>query len=429
MELEDLYNEFLASSGIVTDTRQPLAGKLFFALKGPNFNGNEFAIAALEQGALLAVVDDEDLAEGQGLFFVDNALATLQELATYHRARITTPVLAVVGSNGKTTTKELIAAALSCKFNTTFTKGNLNNHIGLPLTILGIKPAHEMAVVELGANTPGETALLCKIANPDFGVITNIGKDHLEGFGSVDGVQAEYAVLFQHLKANKGLAFVNTAQPLVAQIAEPLVRKVTFPGPDDFFAATGTINKGLLEVHLKDECVLQTNLPGLYNLENVAAALCIAKYFDVDATEAQEAIAEFVPTNNRSQIVQTDSNLLILDAYNANPSSMQAALESLVAYPTESWRKTVILGDMNELGTHSAAEHTLLGQSLNHSEFAQVFICGPAMLAAKGECSKASYFATPKELEAYLAENKPTDRVILIKGSRSLGLEKLVSSL
>ncbi len=426
MEIDELYKIFESSKGVSTDTRDDLEGKIFFALSGERFNGNEFARQALDKGAVAAVVDQEEMAEGEGLFFVNDALLALQELAAYHRKTLTnTVILAIGGSNGKTTTKELTAAVLSVKFKTIATKGNLNNHIGVPLTILGIRHDHEMAVVELGCNHMFETARLCRIADPDFGLITNIGKDHLEGFGSVERCAAANGELFQHLKENKGLAFINTLQPLVVKEAELLTRKVTYPQADDFFHAKGSLVDGLLVIETRSGKQVHTNLTGLYNLDNVAAALCVGKYFDVDMQEAFKAVSAYEPKNNRSQRVKTVHNTLIMDAYNANPSSMDAALDSFGTLEAAGHRKAVILGDMNELGSYSQEEHEALGRKLHTMHLDKVLLCGKEMAHTAENCPEAQYFHATDELRNYLETQPLRGFTILLKASRSSRLENL----
>lgn len=426
MEIEELYNVFESSKGVSTDTRDDLQGKIFFALTGERFNGNEFAREALKKGAIAAVVDKEEMAEGEGLLFVDDALKALQDLAAYHRRTLTnTVVLAIGGSNGKTTTKELTAAVLGLKFQTIATKGNLNNHIGVPLTILGIKHVHEMAVVELGCNHEGETAELCRIADPDFGLITNVGKDHLEGFGSVEGAARANGELFAHLAQNKGLAFVNTLQPLVVEQAAALTRKVTYPQADDFFHCRGEMANGYLNITTRSGKQFQTQLTGLYNLDNVAAALCVGKYFDVDLTEAFQAVADYQPRNNRSQLVKTDNNTLLMDAYNANPSSMEAALDSFSAMESAGHRKAVILGDMAELGSHSQSEHEALGKKLGAMHLDKIFLCGKEMGYAAQNCPNVHYFSTVEDLKESLEAEPLHGYTILLKASRTSKLETL----
>lgn len=426
MEIEELYKIFVSSKGVSTDTRDDLSGKIFFALTGERFNGNEFAKDALSKGAVAAVVDQEEMAEGEGLFFVNNSLEALQKLAAYHRKTLSnTVVIAIGGSNGKTTTKELTALVLETKFKTIATKGNLNNHIGVPLTVLGINHDHEMAVVELGCNHPGETELLCLMADPDFGLITNIGKDHLEGFGSIEGCAEANGELFDHLQKNKGLAFINTLQPLVIQQAEKLTRKVTYPQAEDFFHCRGELIDGYLAVTTRSGKHVQTQLTGLYNLDNVAAALCVGKYFDVDMQVALDAIGNYLPRNNRSQLLATEHNVLILDCYNANPSSMDAALDSFGTLEGNGRRKAVILGDMGELGKYSKEEHSAVGKKVHAMNLDKVLLCGPEMKNAAANCPGCLFFASVNDIKEHLKNDPLHGYTILLKASRSSRLENL----
>ena len=427
MEIEELYTEFSASAGIETDTRKDLQNKIFFGLKGPNFDGNQFALQALAKGAALAVVDDETLPEHNNLFFVTDALKALQSLARHHRQTLKVNVIAICGSNGKTTTKELMGRVLAKRFKTFVTPGNLNNPIGVPLSILQITHSHEMAVIEIGANHLGETAELCLLANPDFGLITNVGKDHLEGFGSIEGVAQANGELFQHLQACKGLAFVNTTDEHVVQLASKLTRKVTYPQSGDFFSAEAEAGSGKLVVRLKSGRRIETKLVGSYNLPNVAAAMCAGTYFDVAEGDASEAVADYNPTNMRSQLVATPHNEVIVDAYNANPSSMLAALKSFSELTTPK-TKVAILGEMAELGKYAELEHRELGHCLRGFDIAHVYLIGDAMQAARVS-EEFHFFANTDVLEGYLKENPLRDSLILLKGSRANKLERLLTSL
>lgn len=425
METQELYNEYLASAGVTTDSRADLTDKIFFALRGERFDGNTFALEALQKGARLAVVDNQDLPEAEGLYFVDDALHALQELAFHHRRQLSIPVIAICGSNGKTTTKELTGRVLATRYKTYLTPGNLNNHIGVPLSVLQITPEHEMAVIEIGANHIGETADLCRLADPDFGLITNIGKDHLEGFGSLDGVARANGELFEHLASNKGLAFVNTHQPLVADLAKGLTRRVTYPSNGDFLHTEGHLNGAYLSVTAGGYTV-QTQLPGLYNLENVAAALCIGRYFDVALPAALEAVAEYKPSNNRSQWAETGRNSVLVDCYNANPSSMLAALDNFKALPANGKPKVAVLADMAELGADAQHEHEELGKYLAQASLDQVWLAGSLMTFAKAQYPKAQHFDTVEGLMQHLEQVQPAGNLFLLKASRSARLERLL---
>ncbi|WP_114783888.1 UDP-N-acetylmuramoyl-tripeptide--D-alanyl-D-alanine ligase [Botryobacter ruber] len=421
--IEFLYQKYLECRFVSTDSRAPQDQSMFFALNGPNFKGAKFAVQALEKGARYAVVDDPALAS-DNCFVVEDTLQALQDLARYHRQKLSIPVIGITGSNGKTTTKELIYAVLSQQYNTLYTQGNLNNHIGVPLTLLRLKPEHEMAIIEMGANHIGEIALLSSIALPTHGLITNIGKAHLEGFGSLEGVARGKSELYVHLDKTDGTVFVNTANEHLMRMSRRIRNKVTYPGPGDFY------HSELLEaspyVVYRDEegYEVQTQLVGSYNYENMAAAACIGKYFEVPLERANQAIAAYSPVNNRSQVLTKGSNTILLDAYNANPTSMAAAIRNFGAMKAA--RKVVIVGDMFEMGAESAAEHQSLGQLMAEQDFDTVLLCGKEMEHAARVSEAFQYFETKPELEKWLQEHPVTDSYVLIKGSRGMGLETLL---
>lgn len=423
MELQALYEIYLKSSGVNTDTRSLSEGQIFFALKGPNFNGNLYAGEALEKGAGWAVVDEET-SISHGTILVPNVLKALQQLAQYHREKLGIPVIGVCGSNGKTTTKELIAAVLKTKFKTFSTKGNLNNHIGVPLSLLSIEDGTEIAVIEMGANHPNEISDLCQIAKPTHGLITNIGKDHIEGFGSIEGVAKANGELFDFLAKNNGTAFINTAEPFVLELATLVPNKYTYPDLNNNLYCKPFQDGVFLGIELENGGKFSTNLAGTYNFANVATALAIAKYFNTETETAINAICKYNPQNNRSQVLETKRNTLLLDAYNANPSSMMAALENLANIKTDK-PKWVILGDMLELGGTSKTEHENLGKWLANSAFDRVFLTGDEMGRAAEFLPRAVYFKERKMMELYLEAEKPTGKLILLKGSRGIGLERL----
>ncbi len=424
--IEFLYQKYLECRHVSTDSRAPQEQSLFFALNGPNFKGAKFASTALEKGAKYAVVDDAAMA-ADNVFVVEDTLQALQDLACHHRRQLSIPVIGITGSNGKTTTKELIYAVLSQKFNTLYTQGNLNNHIGVPLTLLRIKPEHDMAIIEMGANHIGEIALLSSIAMPTHGMITNIGKAHLEGFGSLEGVARGKSELYVHLLNSGGTVFVNTGNEHLMRMSRRIEDKVTYPGPEDFY------HSELLEaspyVVYKDEegNVVRTQLVGSYNYENMAAAACIGKYFGVPLTKANEAIANYSPVNNRSQVLQKGSNTIILDAYNANPTSMAAAVRNFGSMNAP--KKVVILGDMFEMGTESEAEHRTLGEVVAEQPFNTVLLCGKDMKYAAEVNENFLYFETKPALQQWLQGHPVSDSYVLIKGSRGMGLETLVEEL
>ncbi|MDO6390458.1 UDP-N-acetylmuramoyl-tripeptide--D-alanyl-D-alanine ligase [Pontibacter sp. BT731] len=424
--IDFLYQKYLECRHVSTDSRAPQDQSLFFALNGPNFKGAKFAQGALDKGAKYAVVDDPALA-ADNVLVVEDTLQALQDLARHHRRQLSIPVIGITGSNGKTTTKELIYAVLSQQFNTLYTQGNLNNHIGVPLTLLRLKPEHEMAIIEMGANHIGEIALLSSIAMPTHGMITNIGKAHLEGFGSLEGVARGKSELYVHLLEHGGTVFVNTGNEHLLRMSRRIESKMTYPAQGDFY------HSELLEaspyVVYKDEegHVVNTQLVGSYNYENMAAAACIGKYFGVPLEKANAAIANYSPVNNRSQVMQKGSNTLILDAYNANPTSMAAAIRNFGGMNAP--RKVVIVGDMLEMGSESAAEHKAIGEIIAEQNFDTVLLCGPEMKHAAETDNRFHYFATKAELQSWLEANPVSESYVLVKGSRGMGLETLVEVL
>ena len=425
--LEQLYHHFRQSTGVCTDTRQLKAGNLFFALRGEHFDGNKFADRALEAGASYAVVDDPAVVQGERYLLVPNVLDSLQQLASHHRQQLGLPVIALTGSNGKTTTKELIREVLATRYRVWATPGNLNNHIGVPLTLLRIPAGSEIAVVEMGANHIGEIAALCQIARPTHGLITNIGKAHLEGFGSLEGVLRGKSELYDFLIKNEGVIFVNSDDPMLMNMTKRMKNPVFYNNPGDFYHGELIEANPFVVFKADNGETVQTQLPGGYNFKNIAAALCIGKYFEVDAAAANRAVAEYVPQNNRSQFLTRGSNRIILDAYNANPISMQAALNNLAAMQRPA--KMVILGDMLELGADSQKEHQLLGERVAAMQPEQALFCGPESRAAADACPGSLYFANKAELTTWLQQHPPQNKLILIKASRGMGLETLLEVL
>lgn len=427
-DLAALYARFRASTAVSTDSRQPQNGTLFFALNGPSFRGRDFAPQALAAGARYAVVDDEALAaqDPERYTYAPDPLVALQELAHYHRRQLILPVLAITGSNGKTTTKELVHAVLSRRYQVQYTQGNLNNHIGVPLTLLSIRPGeHELAIVEMGANHQGEITLLCRLAEPTHGLITNIGKAHLEGFGGVEGIAKGKSEMFRFLEQVGGAAFVNTLDPRLPSLAGGLTERITYPAPTDTYPAELLSADPQVSLRLFDGTPVEAQITGGYNFPNLAAAAAVGAYFGVPTPDIAEALAAYAPTNNRSQLVRTTRNEVVLDAYNANPSSMAAALQSFAARPGEPASKVVILGDMFELGEDSAAEHRALGQLLQGLPFGTVVLIGPDMQHAALDAA-FHYFPTKPEAAAWLRTQSLLHRQILIKGSRGMGLETLL---
>ena len=390
---------------VSTDTRNLPAGCVFFALHGERFDGNKFAQQALESGASLAVIDNPEVfaAYSQSpiahsrILLVEDTLLALQDLARAWRRELGLPIIAITGTNGKTTTKELLATVLSTKYNIHYTQGNLNNQIGVPLTLLQITRAHEMAIVEMGASHPGDIKELVDIAEPNYGLITNVGRAHLEGFGSFEGVQQTKKELYDYLREHQGFIFRNTDNPYLAQMAGDL-KTVAY--------TTGTMPSG-------------TNLVGEYNAENVSAAICVGEYFGISREQALEAICQYVPTNNRSQAMQTANNHLIVDAYNANPTSMQAAINAFKG-------DTYILGAMRELGEYSHLEHQNIVNMLAERKAENVFLVGEEYMQTT---SPYPVFENVDGLHKYLQDNPLKDKNILLKGSRSTQMEKLLDIL
>ena len=417
---DKIYNLFLQSNGISTDTRSVEPGQIFLALKGPNFDANAFAREALEKGASYAIVDDDTL-EDERAIVVPDGLQTLQQLATLHRSHMEIPVVGLTGSNGKTTTKELMQAVLATKYRSYATPGNLNNHIGVPQTILRCPSDAEIMIVEMGANHIGEIASLCQIAQPTCGLITNVGKDHLEGFGSPEGSLRANSELFQYLLETEGVAFINSEDPVLANMAKRFDDPVFYPGKDDFLHVSLEAASPFVEYAHENGDKVRSQLAGGFNFYNIAAALCVGKHFEVDPQAADQAIESYTPANNRSQWVETEHNNVFLDAYNANPSSMEVALESLAA--VHEVPKAVILGDMFELGEYEEEEHKALGQKIAALNFDAVLLCGQAMEHAAKEVPSALHFLTTQDCVAHLRETPLKDHVVLVKGSRGMALE------
>jgi len=430
--IKQLYDWFTQYPLISTDSREIKPDSLFFALKGESFDGNKYATAALEKGAVLAIVDDPAVAIDQHYFLVDDVLTTLQDLARYHRTQFTCPVIGITGTNGKTTTKELVNTVLSSHYCTHATKGNLNNHIGVPLTLLSAKVSEvEMLIVEMGANHQGEIAFLCTIASPTHGLITNVGKAHLEGFGGEAGVIKGKTELYRHLKTVNGKAFVCTRQPVLLQLASELNPLTYGESGDASYSGSIVSSDPFLIVNWNDNgseqsIPIRTHLVGSYNIDNVMAAICVGSYFKVPPDKVVAALESYIPANNRSQVKQTERNKLFLDAYNANPSSMAAALEnfaSLDVYP-----KVVILGDMFELGNESKEEHQQIVILLLKLNFKTVLLIGPKF-SEVSETTTFKRFISTQEALQWITENPFDGKCILVKGSRGMKLETLLPAL
>lgn len=430
----DLYEIFLEHPEITTDSRNCPAGSIFFALKGENFNANEFATKALENGCSYAVVDEAKYAVDQRYILVKDVLKCLQELAGQHRQQLGTKIIGITGTNGKTTTKELIASVLKEKYKIHFTQGNLNNHIGVPLTLLKLKPEHQLAIIEMGANHPGEIKQLCEIAQPDFGIITNVGKAHLEGFGSFEGVMKTKAELYDYISANGLGIFINDDNDYLKQMAaksnvnpDKQIAYAQKSHPDMSMVTGRVLNSDpflTMECQTGNTFQIKTHLIGAYNAENVLAAVTIGHFFGMKNVQIIQGLENYEPVNNRSQFIVTAKNKLIVDAYNANPTSMQAAIQNFASMQVEA--KTAILGEMLELGQQSAEEHQTIINLLKEKLFTNVLLVGKAFLACNSDYVT---FETVEELVIYLSKNDIKNQTILIKGSRGIRLEKIISLL
>jgi UDP-N-acetylmuramoyl-tripeptide--D-alanyl-D-alanine ligase len=438
MSIENLYTKYLASTGITTDTRNIGPGSMFFALKGEKFNANHFAAEALDKGAAYAVVDEIVSADwsnkysGQ-MILVDNVLAALQQLAGHHRAQLKCPVLAITGSNGKTTTKELTAAVLAKKFKTYATKGNLNNHIGVPLTILSIRNDVEFAVIEMGANHQGEIASYCQYTDPGYGLITNVGMAHTEGFGGFEGVIKGKTELYHYIAAHHGKIFVNAGNGILFNKASELglgVQSdslVTYGTSEDAYCSGRIISGGeTLSFAVNSsggEVIIATNLVGEYNFENAMSAVCVGKYFGVPMPHIKQAIESYMPSNNRSQKINFGTNTIILDAYNANPASMMEALNNFSKI--EAPAKSVILGEMMELGEYSKTEHEKVFQKANDMHLQKRVFVGAGFAFLKNKPG-VTYFENTDDLKTWFRLNPFNNSYLLVKGSRKNELEKIL---
>lgn len=431
MQLGFLYSLFLECTCVTTDTRNCPEESMFIALRGANFNGNAFAKQALEKGCRYAIIDDPQYLEPNNpkIKLVEDCLKALQDLARFHRHMLLTPVLAITGTNGKTTTKELIAAVLKKKYNILYTEGNLNNHIGVPLTLLRLRPEHNFAIIEMGASHPGDIKELVEIAMPECGVITNIGTAHIEGFGSLEGVRRTKCELYDFLRATNGLAFVNAEDDFLIEKSEGILRVRYGTTPGLFVSGTAEPTSLLLKVHWRSgdiESDVQTNLVGSYNLNNVLAAIAFGLGFKVPAGDINKALSEYIPTNSRSQLKRTGSNILIVDAYNANPTSMMAALENFTNFPCDN--KMIILGDMRELGTVSQDEHHKILEYINAHNYERVILVGEEFTKAAQDSDYETY-PNAETLRHVLSEDKPQGFTILIKASNSIRLAPIADIL
>lgn len=422
--ISQLYQHYLQCHSVQTDTRKLQQGDIFFALKGPNFNGNLFALKALEQGAAIAVIDEDIDSNDKRLFRVNDCLETLQQLALHHRKQFNIPFIAITGSNGKTTTKELVSTVLASHYKTYTTQGNLNNHIGVPLTILSIKPDAEMAVIEMGANHQKEIESYCRYTLPTHGIITNCGKAHLEGFGGIEGVRKGKGELFNFLRANNGTAFVYWDFDYLQKMSTGIEKIIKYGTTEGDIVGKVYSNNPFLTVKILqglEEKLVATQLVGDYNLSNVLTAVVVGKTFNVAAQKIKEAIGNYTPSNSRSQLIEVGTNKIILDAYNANPSSMKLAIENFAAI--NSSHKVLMLGGMMELGEESVQEHQSIIDLIQQYQWQNVVLVG-------GDFAKIHYpftfFSNSTEAAAWLKGQSFQNTHILVKGSRSMQMEKVL---
>lgn len=430
--IEEIYKVFERCGLVSTDSRAISQNSVFFAIKGDNFDGNQFVDAAFEAGCSAAVVSDKKYKGRENVFVVEDTLVTLQQLANYHRRKLGIPILAITGTNGKTTTKELVSAVLAKKFRVSYTSGNKNNHLGVPLTLLSMNRTVDMGVVEMGANHPGEIATLCKIAEPNYGIITNVGKAHLEGFGSIEGVMKTKGELYDYLDANGGTIFFNDDNEILKKVllGHDNLNVVRYGKGDGCFC------QGLYSEYAYQTTVTwktasvsgfsKSNLIGAYNFENILAAVTVGAFFDIHQTAIDAAISDYFPRNNRSQLTKTSRNTLVLDLYNANPTSMRAAIESYNAITDD--YKSMILGDMLELGAESEAEHKAVLDFVRDSGYTNAYLVGKNFLQFEGEFNY-SFFETVDDLCNYFVSHPEKSKMFLIKGSRGIHLEKVIDYL
>ncbi|KQR72753.1 UDP-N-acetylmuramoyl-tripeptide--D-alanyl-D-alanine ligase [Pedobacter sp. Leaf176] len=431
MTIEKLYNLYLANPSISTDTRSIKRGSIFFALRGDNFNANEFAQQAVEKGASYAIVDEAKYSNDKCLL-VEDTLTTLQDLACHHREQLKIPVIGLTGSNGKTTSKELINAVLAERYKTFATFGNLNNHIGVPLSILAIHSGVEIAVIEMGANHQKEIELLCSIAQPTHGIITNVGMAHLDGFGGFEGVKKGKAELYAYLKSTRGYTFINRDNSYLMEMSGNAgLSKLIFYGTENGNAIKGQLKNSdpFIEVEWTNHefsSMVKTNLTGSYNFENILAAICIGDFFDLTPEEINHGLTNYHPKNNRSQLTKTENNTVICDFYNANPSSMSAALNNISVLTANN--KVAILGDMFELGPESETQHKLIAEQAMKSGLDKIIFIGKYFYTLNDDY-EAVFCETPEQAATYLTENKITNSLVLLKGSRGMKLESLLNHL
>jgi UDP-N-acetylmuramoyl-tripeptide--D-alanyl-D-alanine ligase len=434
MKIEEIYNVYLNSNGVTTDSRNVPEKSIFFALKGDNFNGNQFGLDSLKKGAMMAVVDEEIGEADERIIRVNNVLETLQSLASYHRDQLDIPIIGITGSNGKTTTKELIREVLKQKYKVVSTIGNLNNHIGVPLTLLSMKKGEvEIGVVEMGANHAYEIGFLCKISKPNFGLITSIGKAHLEGFGSFEVIKNTKKELYDALLHNEGVVFFNADDSLLSELVPRKIEHLSYGSNNDVYCKGELTNEETgyyfaFNLFGKDAnyTTITTKLTGKYNFSNALAAACIGRYFQISDEQIKQALENYEPGNNRSQVVKTSKNVLILDAYNANPSSMSLAVENLGNMKNS--QKFFILGDMLELGEVSKMEHKSILEKLQFYHLKGILV-GKCFYEFKSEFPDFDFFENTDQCIGKLKVEDISDKLILVKGSRGISLERCVPCL
>lgn len=428
MTIENLYKLFTECSEVTTDSRNCPTDSMFIALKGERFDGNSYAKKAIELGCKYAVVDDPEQANGENILLVEDGLKALQQLARHHRRELGLPLIAITGTNGKTTTKELTASVLASQYTLLATEGNLNNHIGVPLTLLKLKKTHRIGIIEMGASKQGDIKELVEIAEPNMGIITNIGIAHIEGFGSPEIVKQTKGELYDYIQKTDGLLFVNGADSILMEMSAPIKRIIYGAAPNTIAAGEIDHSKPTLTFTLRVGQTSQpvsTQLIGAYNLTNALAACAVGSYLNVAIDSIKEALEAYQPNNMRSQYKRTEKNELIIDAYNANPTSMEAALRDFAQRSNSN--KLVILGDMKELGEIAEEEHRRIASLLNELNITEALLCGEVFSSTAPSALRC--FATTDELRRYIQNNNPTDKIILIKGSRSMKLESIVDLL